>query len=212
MFETFEGDRVSRLDEAGLIDSARRGDLSAFNLLVLFNQDRVFRQASWMLGEAETAEDIAQEAFLLAYQKLPSFRGGSFRAWLLKVATRLCLDELRRRKRRKTLPLEPITTEGEDIDWADWMIDPSETPESAAERADLRRKIEREIAGLDSEFRAVLILVDVQAMDYAEAAEALRIPIGTVKSRLARARAKLRRIWKSSDLKGFLPQRAAMFQ
>lgn len=194
MREGSEEEPGFRLDEHGLIELTRQGDLNAFNRLVLSYQDRVFRQAVWMLGEAETAQDITQETFLLAYQKLSSFQDGSFRAWLLKIATRLCLDELRRRKRRKNLPLEPLNLEGEEIDWADWMIDPAESPEAAAERADLRQKIEREIAALDPEFRAVLILVDLQAMDYAEAAESLGIPIGTVKSRLARGRVRLRRL------------------
>ena len=100
------------MDEAGLIKDAQQGDLDAFNRLILAYQDRVHNQAFRVLGESQSADDATQEAFLSAYKNLRSFRGGSFRAWLLRIVTNACYDELRRRKRRPTTPLEPVDDEG----------------------------------------------------------------------------------------------------
>ena len=96
------------MDEAALIDSARRGDLNAFNRLVLAYQDLVYNHAMRVMGENAAAEDATQEAFISAYRNLSGYRGGSFRAWLLRIVTNACYDELRRRKRRPSTPLEMV--------------------------------------------------------------------------------------------------------
>ena len=92
------------------------GDLEAFNQLVLILQDKVYHLALYFLGNEQDAEDATQDAFLTAYRKLGTFRGGSFQSWLLRITTNLCLDRLRYQKRRHTIDLEPSSSEGEEID------------------------------------------------------------------------------------------------
>jgi RNA polymerase sigma-70 factor (ECF subfamily) len=179
------------MDEAGLIRDAQSGDLDAFNRLVLAYQDLVYTQAYRLIGECEAAEDAAQDAFISAYRAIRTFRGGSFKAWLLRIVTNACYDELRRRKRRPTSPLEPVNQEDEEIESPSWIADQAGSPEQEVERAELRQAVEHCLGELPAEFRAVVILVDIQGLDYAETAQAVGTPVGTVKSRLARARLRL---------------------
>jgi len=180
------------MDEVALISAAQNGDLTAFNRLVLAYQDLIFSLTYRMMGEVDSAEDATQDAFLSAYRNLRSYRGGSFKAWLMRIATNACYDELRRRQRRPTIPLEPVNEDDEEIESPTWIADPSESPEQAAERQELNRAIQYCLEGLPPDFRSVVILVDVQGLDYDEAAQAINKPVGTVKSRLARARQRLR--------------------
>jgi RNA polymerase sigma-70 factor (ECF subfamily) len=180
------------MDEPALIQSALDGDLDAFNRLVLAYQDMLFNQAYRMMGEPQAAEDATQDAFITAFRKLHTYRGGSFRAWLLRIVTNLCYDELRRRKRRPTSALEPVDQYDEEIESPHWLTDPGENPEESAERAELAEALQYCLDDLPPEFRSVVILVDIQGMDYAEASQAVGRPLGTVKSRLARARGRLR--------------------
>jgi len=180
------------MDEMALIQSARHGDLDSFNRLVLAYQDMVYAQAYRMMGEDEAAQDASQEAFISAYRNLNAYRGGSFKAWLLRIVTNACYDELRRRKRRPTTPLEPLDAEDEEVESPRWMEDPGDTPEELSERAALEKAIQNCLSGLPEDFRTVVILVDVQGFDYIEAAEVVHTPVGTVKSRLSRARLRLR--------------------
>jgi RNA polymerase sigma factor (sigma-70 family) len=187
------------MDESALIDAAQQGDLDSFNRLVLVYQNLLYTQAYRMMGESDAAEDATQDAFITAYRKLHTFRGGSFKAWLLRIVTNLCYDELRRRKRRPTTPLEPLDKDDEEIESPSWLADPGESPEDAAARAELARAIQECLDQLKPDFRAAVVLVDIQGMDYSEAAQALGKPLGTVKSRLARARTRmkncLQRFW-----------------
>jgi RNA polymerase sigma-70 factor, ECF subfamily len=180
------------MDEGALISAAQAGDLNAFNSLVQTYQDMLFNQAYRVMGEPEYAADATQEAFISAYKKLRSYRGGSFRAWLLRIVTNACYDELRRRQRRPTTSLEPLDDGGDEIESPQWLTDPGETPEDSLERAELSTAIQRCLNDLPSDFRSVVVLVDVQGLDYAQAAQAIGKPVGTVKSRLARARTRLR--------------------
>lgn len=180
------------MDEAALILAAKQGDLDAFNRLVLAYQDMVYAQAYRMINEPEVAEDATQDAFISAYRKIKSFRGGSFKAWLLRIVTNACYDELRRRQRRPTTPLEPLDQDDEEVESPAWLADPGESPEDAAERAQLAEALQDCLQGLSPEFRAVVILVDIQGMDYQETSDAVGVALGTIKSRLARARLKLR--------------------
>ncbi len=180
------------MDETALIQEASRGDLDAFNRLVLAYQDLVYVQAYRMMGEAESAEDATQEAFISAYRNIKSYRGGSFRGWLLRIVTNACYDELRRRGRRPTIPLEPVDDNDEELESPSWLADPGESPEDAAMRAELEQSIRRCLDELPDDFRAVVILVDIQGVDYLEAAQVIGKPVGTVKSRLSRARLRLR--------------------
>jgi RNA polymerase sigma-70 factor (ECF subfamily) len=180
------------MDEKRLIDHAQEGDLDAFNRLVLAYQDMVFNQAYRVLGESAAAEDAAQDAFISAFRKIRTYRGGSFKAWLLRIVTNACYDELRRRKRRPTTPLEPVDSSDEEIESPHWIGDKGESPEDFALRVEVGRAIQECLDELTDDFRVVVVLVDVQGLDYAEAAETIGKPLGTVKSRLARARNNLR--------------------
>jgi RNA polymerase sigma-70 factor (ECF subfamily) len=180
------------MNEAALIQEAQSGNLDAFNRLVLAYQDLVYGQAYRMMGEAHSAEDAVQEAFISAYRSLRSFRGGSFKSWLLRIVTNACYDELRWRKRRPTTPLEPVDEDDETIESPHWLADPGESPEEAAERAELSSALQRCLDELPDDFRIVVILVDIEGFDYSDASNVIQTPLGTVKSRLARARVRLR--------------------
>jgi RNA polymerase sigma-70 factor (ECF subfamily) len=180
------------VDEIALIQAARGGNLDAFNRLVLAYQDLVYNQAYRMIGEEESADDATQNAFISAYNHLNSFRGGSFKAWILRIVTNACYDELRRRKRRPTVPLEPLDDAGEEVESPHWMEDPTDLPEEQVQRMELQNAIQHCLDKLPDEFRVAVVLVDIQGLDYSEAADSLGKPIGTIKSRLARARLRLR--------------------
>jgi len=179
--------------EAEWIRAARAGDLEAFNRLVLAYQDAVYNLAYRILGERAAAEDAAQETFLRAWQHLKRYRGGSWRGWLFRIATNACYDQLRRRKRRPTVPLEVTDAQGEPLEDAPWLVDPNPRtqPEPEAERAALRRALETCLQALPVDQRAALALVDVEGLPYTEAAQALGVALGTLKSRLARARLRM---------------------
>jgi RNA polymerase sigma-70 factor (ECF subfamily) len=180
------------VDEIALIQAARGGDLDSFNRLVLAYQDLIYNQAFRMIGEEESADDATQNAFISAYNHLSSFRGGSFKAWLLRIVTNACYDELRRRKRRPTIPLEPLDDAGEEVESPTWMVDPTDRPEEQVQRHELQNAIQHCLDNLPDDFRSAVVMVDVQGLDYSEAAESIGTPIGTIKSRLARARLRLR--------------------
>jgi len=180
------------MDEPGLIQDAQKGDLDAFNRLVLAYQDMVYNQAYRVMGEPSAADDATQEAFISAFRKIRSFRGGSFKAWLLRIVTNACYDELRRRKRRPTTPLEPVDPYEETFESPHWIADPGDSPEEHTTRSELGKAIQECLDHLSPDFRMVVILVDIQGMDYAEAAQAVGKPLGTIKSRLARARSGMR--------------------
>ncbi len=182
------------MGESALLAAARRGDLEAFNRLVLAYQTPVYNAAYRILGDPAAAADVTQETFIAAYKNLRRYRGGSFRAWLMRIATNRCYDVFRRQARRPTTSLDSLglADEEEQGEAPEWLAAEGDTPEEAVERGDLIRAIERCLERLPPEFRMVAVLVDVQGYDYREAAQALDAPLGTVKSRLARARAALR--------------------
>ena len=180
------------MDEPALIQAAQHGDLDAFNSLVLAYQDIVFNTALRILNDEDLAADAAQEAFLSAFRALNSYRGGSFRAWLLRTVTNACYDELRRKKRRPTTPLEPETNDGEDVESPRWLADPNASPEQQLDQAELEHAIEHCLENLPTDFRTVVVLADIQGLDYSEVAVAVKSPVGTIRSRLARARLRLR--------------------
>ncbi len=101
------------MDEQGLIQEAQQGDINAYNRLVLHYQGLVYNVAYRIMGEPQAAEDATQEAFISAYKALNRFRGGSFKSWLMRIATNACYDELRRRKRRPQSSLDELTEDNE---------------------------------------------------------------------------------------------------
>ncbi|HQV63157.1 MAG TPA: sigma-70 family RNA polymerase sigma factor [Anaerolineales bacterium] len=180
------------MDETALIHSAQNGDLDSFNTLILHYQDSVFHTALRILGDEDLAEDAAQEAFISAFRSISTFRGGSFKAWLMRTVTNACYDELRRQKRRPTTPLEPETSDGEEMDSPKWLADPNMTPAERSEADELEHAVQHCLDALPVEFRTVVVMADIQGMDYSEVATASKVPLGTIKSRLARARLRLR--------------------
>ena len=182
------------MDEGALVRDAQHGDLDSFNRLVLHYQELAYNLALRMLNDEASAEDATQTAFISAYNHLNSFRGGSFKAWVMRMVTNTCYDELRRIKRRPTTPLEPINDEDdEEIESPYWMADDhNPTPEQALDQRELEGAIQHCLTDLPDDFRAVVIMVDVEGLDYQEVSEAIGKPLGTVKSRLARARLKMR--------------------
>ncbi len=179
------------MDEASLINAAQQGKVDAFNELVLAYQQQVYNLAYRIMGDPASADDVTQEAFISAFQSLPRFRGGSFKSYLMRITANGCYDELRRRKRRPTTSFEDF---GEDMDEEanPALINGSEGPEKHAERREVAHMIQGGIETLPPDQRITLVLADVQGFSYQEIAEATNVSLGTVKSRLARARGKLR--------------------
>lgn len=155
-------------------------------------QNLVFSHAYGLLGNYDAAEDITQNAFILAFRKMYQFRGGALRAWLLKIGTNLCYDEMRTWKRAPLQPLEPINEDGETNESPYWIKDPNLLPEESIEMKELRVGIERGLSTLPINFRIAVTLVDIQELSYQEAAFVMGTSIGTLKSRLARGRLMLR--------------------
>jgi RNA polymerase sigma factor (sigma-70 family) len=180
-----------RKDEAELISRSREGDLAAFNSLVEHYQTAVFNLCLRMLASPPTAEDATQEAFIASYRNLEKFRGGSFRAWLFRIASNACYDELRRRRARPALSLDEPTPSGDrHLD----APDSAPSPEDRAEQSELRETLARALASIPEDQRLAITLSDVQGLDYAEIAEVMQCSLGTVKSRIARGRLRLRAI------------------
>jgi RNA polymerase sigma-70 factor (ECF subfamily) len=178
--------------DALLIETAQRGDPDAFNLLILKYQDMLYRIALRIIHDECSAEDATQNAVIQAYNNIRSFRGGSFRSWLARVTVNASYDELRRMKRHASIPLEQFNQEGEEIESPVWIVDHSAGPEQRAETTELQNAMQQCLRALIPDYRLMVILVDIEGLSYEEAARAARIPVGTVKSRLARARGQLR--------------------
>ena len=177
-------------NEQALIQTARRGDLDAFNALVLRYQDSVYTLAYRIMGEPQSAADAAQEAFILAYRRINSYRGGSFRAWLLRITTNACYDELRRRKRRPADSFEDMP--GAEMDDGPPLPSDAPNPEYAVQQSELQQAIQNCINALADDQRMVLVLSDVEGLSYQEIADTTGAQLGTVKSRLSRARTSVR--------------------
>ena len=177
--------------EQELVSLAKGGDAAAFEQLMLASQDRVYTLCLRMTGNREDALDLAQEAFLNAWRGLPSFQGNSsFSTWVYRLASNACSDFLRRRKRRQehesSAPLDGGETSPPE------PADPRGTPEDELERAELRRAVERGLQALPEHHRQVLIMRELSGLSYQEIGETLDLDLGTVKSRIARARLALK--------------------
>ncbi len=174
-----------------MIAEAQKGSLDAFNALVLAYQSQVYNLARYILRDDAAADDAAQEAFISAYRALGDFRGGSFRAWLMRIVTNACYDDLRSRQRRPTVSWDDFEELDEDAN--PHLVDHGELPEENVQRGELSALLERAIAGLPQDQRMVLVLIDRLEYSYEEVAEVLKMRLGTVKSRLFRARARMQK-------------------
>lgn len=177
------------MNEEALIEDAQRGDVQAYNRLVMHYQQHVYNVAYRIMGEPQSAEDATQEAFISAYKALNRFRGGSFKSWLLRIATNSCYDELRRRKRRPQTSLDKITEENDSFVF---LRSPEAGPEAQQQQVEMMRAIEHCLDSLPDDQRVTAVLCDVEGYEYSEIAEMTAVSLGTVKSRMNRARRKLR--------------------
>lgn len=178
-----------KVDEQELIQRASAGELEAFNRLVLQYQGLAYSIAYRTVQDGDAAADAVQDSFLKAFRGLNSFHGGSFKSWLVRIVINTCYDILRVQQRRATDSLDDLPVEQEYIPQ---LTDPTERPEEYAERMELSARIESGFAELPAEQRAALALCDVHGYAYDEIAALLDLPMGTVKSRISRARARLR--------------------
>jgi RNA polymerase sigma factor (sigma-70 family) len=192
--------QVNRLQtaEEQLIQAARRGNLDAFNSLVLMHQDRVYNLTYRILGDEAHAADATQEAFILAYRHIRNFHTGCFFAWLYRIASNVCYDALRYQKRRPAVPFTQLTRVGDEREFD--LPAPDDSPETVAQRHELAELLQQHIGALPPDQRVVLVLSDVQGMTYREIADITRSNLGTVKSRLNRARTKMRRSLRGAEL------------
>lgn len=176
-------------DEQHAIAHALDGDLDAFNELVVKYQRMAYSVAYRMLQREDVAEDAVQDSFIKAYRALETYRGGQFKSWLMRIVVNTCYDVLRVQKRYISESLEEEPTEDGP---ATRLVDKGESPQDYVERQELGAHIELGIQALPEEQRLVLVLCDVHGYAYDEIAEITEQPMGTVKSRINRARAKLR--------------------
>jgi len=179
--------------DAELVDLFKKGKQDVFTQLLGRYEKKVYNLAYRMLSNREDARDITQEAFIKAYFALPNFRGDSaFSTWLYRIATNLCLDVLRQRKNKIAFSLdEPLQTEEGAVERQ--LPTCEEGPEEIVEQREFRRLVQQTIDTLPTEQRLVLVLREFQELTYEEISATLECSLGTVKSRLSRARSALRK-------------------
>jgi len=191
------------MTEMELVRAAQKGDDSAFEELVRTYEKKVYHLALRMCGNPDDAYEIAQEAFISAWKGLRFFRGeSSFSTWLYRLASNAAIDFIRREKRQSG----PGDFSLDDEDTYIEPSDPSPSPQQQAEGAELRQALAKGLAHLSPEHRQVLLLRELQGLSYDEIAESLDLDLGTVKSRIARAREKLRKyLLRSGNFSGYAP-------
>ena len=188
---------MTREEELEIILRVRAGDTDAFEALVLEHQNKVYSLALRMVGNEEDARDMAQEAFIRAFNSLASFRGESkFSVWLYRLTSNICIDFLRGRAKRRTVSLNWEDEDGEEGELE--IPDERFSPEARLERTELRESVRRGLDSLSPEYREILLLREINGLSYDEISRALNLEEGTVKSRIARARLALRKFLVSS--------------
>ena len=184
-----------------LVRAAAKGRTEAFEELVRLHEKKVYALTLRMCGNPEDARDAAQEAFLSAWRGLPSFRGeAGFSTWLYRLASNAAIDQLRRNRRQR----EEDSLDAGEMD----TPDQSPGPQEAAEGSELQRAVADGLASLSEDHRRILLLREYQQLSYDEIAQTLDMDLGTVKSRISRARRALRKILlESGNLSGYLPSK-----
>lgn len=176
------------MDEFGLIEDARKGNVQAFNTLVLHYQEPAYNFALRIMGDPAAAADATQQAFISAYKALNRYRQGNFKAWLFRIVNNKCYDALRAQKRRPGPSIDELTEENES---PGFLRDDSASLEEQMAQEEVLGAIQNCLMGLPEAQRSTVVLYDVEGYDYNEIAETLDISLGTVKSRLNRGRRKL---------------------
>ncbi len=177
--------------ELELIERSKGGDLAAFEELVVTHQKLIYNLAYRMTGNEEDAFDVVQEAFLRAFKSIKRFNmNSSFGTWIYRIASNICIDLLRKRKKTRTYPLTQQDYCGKNSTRV--IAQSDDLPEEQAERRDIRNKVRQAINNLPEDQRVIIILRDIQGRSYKEIGEILKLNIGTVKSRISRARAYLK--------------------
>lgn len=179
----------SPFPEAQLIERACAGDAAAFDQLIQHYQGLAYSVAYRTLQDGAAADDAVQDSFIKAYRALGQYNGGSFKSWLMRIVVNTCYDVLRSSHYRNTESLDDSPV---DDDHTSQLIDRSEGPQDFVERAELNGWIEAAIKALPPDQRMVLVLCDVHGYAYDEIATLIEQPMGTVKSRISRARAHVR--------------------
>ena len=180
--------------EKMLVRKAKKGDIDAFEQLVTANEKVIYNIVYRIMNNPEDTYDISQETFIKAYTKINQFNEESkFSTWLYRIATNTALDELRRRKGKETFSIDQ-TIEGNDNDIIPQHEDKSENIEETVEKKETAEIIEQALGELNEDHRVILTLRDMQELSYDEIAETLKITLGTVKSRISRARREMKNI------------------
>lgn len=175
------------MNEIQAIAASKAGGADSYNWLVATYERQVYNLALSMLGNPHDAEDATQDAFISAYRSIRKFSGGSFKPWICRIASNLCIDKLRYRKRHPASSIDdnPIELPSKNL---------SGQPEEQASRRELRGFIDQSLAKLPSDLRLAVVLSDIQGMTYEEIAQVMRCPLGTVRSRIWRGRRKMREL------------------
>lgn len=181
---------MTRQQELKIIECIQGGDINAFEVLVSEYEKNVYNLALRMTGNEEDAADMSQEAFIKAYNALGNFRGDSkFSVWLYRIVTNVCLDFLRKRSRRPTVSLSMEGDDGEDLQFD--IPDETQSPEHLLEQRMTKQAVEQGLEQLPEDYRQILLLREIQGLSYDEISLSLGIEVGTVKSRIFRARKRL---------------------
>ena len=176
-----------QVDENLLLTMAMGGDVDAFNRLVAIHQNAVYGFAMSLTRQHALADDVTQETFISAFRSISKMRGGNFRAWLLRIARNKAYDHFRRQNRRRESSVDE-----EDALFLATLTDDNPSPHAVAVNSELREALEHCVGGLSDEHREVIVLIDVQGQSYDEASTVCGVNIGTMKSRLNRARRRVR--------------------
>ena len=183
---------MTDLKERELIRKAKQGDMLAFEELILKHEKIVYNVALRMMNHSEDAKDISQEVFLKAYRSLVNFdERSAFSTWLYRITHNTCIDEMRKRKGKQSYSLEE-ELENEEGSMQRQIADEGDTPEESLLRQEQKSEILQALDTLSEEHKAAIILRDVKGLSYEEIAEILELSLGTVKSRISRARNQLK--------------------
>jgi RNA polymerase sigma-70 factor (ECF subfamily) len=180
----------STVDDKTLVRQAQRGDMAAFEELVLRHRDKIYARAFSMMRHEEEAIDLSQEAWVKGWQRLKQFQGeSSFLTWMTRIVINLCLDQIRKQKRHRAESIEAMEEESGGVERQMPVVNAN--PTAGLERQELRQRIDKALGQLSVEHRTVIILHEFEELEYKEIAKRMQCSIGTVMSRLFYARRKM---------------------